>query len=105
MSKAPRLTKAQSEDLNAREEVSSGPLTADELEAVAKAREFLRTESSSGSWKGHKAKGTSLYAEKRALLQDAADIFGLRWPTCVARAAWSRRPSPPRDRNGALTVR
>ena len=84
-SNAPRLTAEQAATLDAQEEVSAGPLTEEELEAIGHAREYLRTDSTEGGWKAHSAKGTSLYEEKRALLAEAADMFGLRWPTWLGK--------------------
>ncbi|KAL1529292.1 hypothetical protein AB1Y20_000246 [Prymnesium parvum] len=79
-STAPRLTVEQSAKLDAIEPVSSAELTDEEVHAVKRAQEYLLNEST-GSWREHQAKNTSLWAEKRQLLQEARDLFGLRWPT------------------------
>lgn len=69
----PRLTAEQSARLDALEEQSAGPLTAEELEAVEYAREHLE-ENGGGNW-----------TSKRAVLEEAAEIFGLRWPTWLSK--------------------
>ena len=71
-SREPRLTAAQSARLDAMEEAATGPLTDDELLAVEQAREYVDEEG--GGW-----------SEKRRNLQDAADMFGLRWPGWLAK--------------------
>ena len=80
-SKHARLTTEQAAKLNALEEASAGPLTPDELEAIDLSYEYIASQRTAGSWKAHAIKGTCMWEEKRVLLKEAADMFGLRWPS------------------------
>ena len=80
-SRAPRLTADQMARLNLLEPVSAAPLTEADLGPLERARADLQDKKSEGGWKSHKAKGTSLYGEKRDILRAAAPRHGLRWPT------------------------
>lgn len=84
-SNVPRLTPEQSAKLNSLEPVSAGPLSAEELEAVELARDDQVSERTAGGWAAHKAKGTNMYAEKRAILRASASEHGLRWPTWLGK--------------------
>lgn len=71
-SREPRLTADQSARLNAMEEASAAPLKDDELLAVEQAREYI--DEQVGGW-----------SDKRRSLEEAADMFGLRWPSWLAK--------------------
>ena len=81
-STAPRLTPEQSAKLNALEDQSAAPLTDEEVTDLEEVRKYL-SGNSSGNWKSHKSKGTSLWAEKRQLLDEAKELYAIRWPSYV----------------------
>ncbi|KAL3910535.1 MAG: hypothetical protein SGPRY_009019 [Prymnesium sp.] len=66
--------------LDSMEETYSGPLSDEEVQAAIQARDYLLMESSGGS-RESRARGISHWGEKRALLREARDLFGLRWPS------------------------
>lgn len=76
----PRLTAEQQAKLNTLEPVSSAPLTETDIAPIGMADADLKANRTPGGWQAHKSKGTSMYGEKRAILQDAARRHGLRWP-------------------------
>jgi len=77
----PRLTPEQSTKLDALEPVVAGALTDRELRALDLAKRDMLLGRTEGGWRAHQAKGTSMWAEKRRLLREAAEKHGLRWPT------------------------
>ena len=42
---------------------------------------YVHDSETSRGWQAHKKKGTSMWKEKRELLREASEMFGIRWPT------------------------
>ena len=80
-----RITREQSDRLNALEEASATEtLTDDELRALDDAIAYVHDSETSKGWQAHRNKGTSMWKEKRELLREASEMFGIRWPTWLA---------------------